>query len=44
MNKENYKKAINQIHAKEELKEKTFERITRKRRRSYSKKKDITTI
>lgn len=35
MNKDNYKKAINQIHAKEELKEKTFERInpaTKKRK------------
>ena len=27
MNKDNYKKAIDQIHAKEELKEKTFEKI-----------------
>ena len=32
MNKNNYKNALNQIHAKDELKEKTFEKIVNKRK------------
>ena len=38
MNKDNYKNAIDQIHASEELKQKTFEKIqNNKRKYSYIK-------
>ena len=36
MNKENYKKTIDQIHAKEELKEKTFQNIKQKSRKKHT--------
>ncbi len=35
MNKDNYKNAINQIHASDELKEKTFEKIKSRKNRNY---------
>ena len=42
MNKDNYKKAIDSIHAKESLKTDTFEKIIAKKQTKYSYIKYIT--